>query len=59
MGGYYSHAAIFSRENNIPCMVGVERIMFEVKDDDILVVDTSAKSISIIPHGTEKEEHQS
>lgn len=58
-GGRYSHAAIFSRENNIPCMVGVEGIMLEVKDDDLLVVDTSVKSISIIPHGTEKKEHQS
>jgi|SRR3990167_198034 len=55
-GGRYSHAAIFSRENNIPCMVGVERIMSDVRDGDLLVVDTSTKSISIIPPDTEKEQ---
>lgn len=54
-GGRYSHAAIFSRENNIPCMVGVEGIMQNVKDDDILIVDTSAKSIMVVPSDDGKE----
>jgi pyruvate,water dikinase len=54
-GGRYSHAAIFSRENNIPCIVGIDGIMLEVKDDDLLVVDTATKSIIIIPPDTKKE----
>ncbi len=48
-GGRYSHAAIFSRENNIPCMVGAEGIMSDIHDGSILVVDTAHKSVSIVP----------
>ena len=47
-GGRYSHAAIFSRENNIPCLVCVQGIMSEIKDNDNVVVDTTAKTIEII-----------
>lgn len=46
-GGRYSHAATFSRENGIPCLVGVTRIMDEVKDGDTVTVDTHSKTISV------------
>ncbi len=38
-GGLLSHAAIISRELNIPCIVGLENITKIVKDGEILKVD--------------------
>src|SRR6266446_1691629 len=46
-GGRYSHAAIFTRENGIPCMVGVDGIMSQIQDGDILEIDTETKTIKI------------
>lgn len=46
-GGRYSHAATFSRENGIPCMIGVVGIMEELNDGDIITVDTHAKTITV------------
>ena len=54
-GGRYSHAAIFSRENNIPCMVGADGIMSEVNEGDTLVFDTTTKSISLISQDSIEE----
>jgi pyruvate,water dikinase len=47
-GGRYSHAATFSRENNIPCLIGAVGIMDELITGDIISVDTHAKTILIM-----------
>lgn len=47
-GGRYSHAAIFTRENNIPCLVGVDGIFDEVKEGDILEIDTASNILKIL-----------
>lgn len=39
-GGRYSHAAIFCRENGIPCMVGIEGLLDAVIDGIEIVVST-------------------
>lgn len=39
-GGRYSHAAIFCRENSIPCMVGIEDLLDSVTDGMEIVVST-------------------
>ncbi len=46
-GGRYSHAATFSRENKIPCLIGVTGIMDELNDNDIIIVDTRSKKITL------------
>ncbi|MFH1316069.1 MAG: PEP-utilizing enzyme [Candidatus Woesearchaeota archaeon] len=38
-GGITSHAAIVSRELNIPCVIGVKEVTTILKDDDIIEVD--------------------
>ena len=47
-GGRYSHAATFSRENSIPCLIGVVGIMEELNDGDMITVDTHAKTITVM-----------
>lgn len=47
-GGRYSHAVTFSRENNIPCIIGTIGILNELTDGDMICVDTYKKTISII-----------
>lgn len=47
-GGRYSHAATFSRENNIPCLIGVIEIMSVLTTGNVISIDTRAKTISII-----------
>lgn len=51
-GGRYSHAATFSRENNIPCLIGMGGIMEELHDGELISIDTKNKTITII---SEKE----
>lgn len=46
-GGRYSHAATFSRENKIPCLIGVTGIMNELKDGDVIIIDTRLKTITV------------
>jgi pyruvate,water dikinase len=50
-GGRYSHAATFSRENSIPCLLGVVGIMDELVDGDTVTLDTHAKTIEITRDG--------
>jgi len=38
-GGLLSHASIFSREFNIPCVVGVKNICSKLKDGDNIKID--------------------
>lgn len=40
-GGRYSHAAIFCRENSIPCMVGIDGLLDKVTDGMEIVVSTA------------------
>jgi pyruvate,water dikinase len=47
-GGRYSHAATFSRENQIPCITGAVGIMDRLSDGDIIIVDTHSKTITVI-----------
>lgn len=46
-GGRFSHAATFSRENQIPCMVGVTGILDELNHGDVITLDTRAKTITV------------
>lgn len=52
-GGRYSHAATFSRENDIPCLIGVVGVMEALNDGDVIVVDTHAKTITLNPSDSE------
>ncbi len=47
-GSRYSHAATFSRENNIPCLVGVSEVMDELSDGDEIILDTKSKLILVL-----------
>jgi phosphoenolpyruvate synthase/pyruvate phosphate dikinase len=47
-GGLLSHAAIVSRELNIPCIVGLEDITHVVNDGDLLEVDADNGSVKIL-----------
>ncbi|MFF0242918.1 PEP-utilizing enzyme [Rhodococcus pyridinivorans] len=46
-GGRYSHAAIFCRENAIPCMVGIEGLLDAVTDGAEIVVSTGNRTLEI------------
>ncbi len=47
-GGMMSHAAIVSRELNIPCIVGVENATEKIKTGDKLLVDADQGIIKIL-----------
>jgi len=47
-GGRYSHAAIFCRENSIPCMVGVEGLLDTVTDGMEVVVSTANRVLILV-----------
>jgi len=47
-GGLLSHAAIVSRELDIPCIVGLENITHLVKDGDLLEVDANNGTVKIL-----------
>jgi len=47
-GGLLSHAAIVSRELNIPCIIGLENITHLVNDGDILEVDATKGTVKIL-----------
>ena len=44
-GGRYSHAAIFCRENSIPCMVGIDGGLDRVSDGMEVVVSTANRML--------------
>lgn len=48
-GSRYAHAATFSRENAVPCLLGAVGIMEELKDGDIISIDTQARTIKVMP----------
>lgn len=47
-GGLMSHAAIISRELDIPCIVGVEGATTELKDGDLIEVDAEKGVVKIL-----------
>ncbi len=47
-GSVLSHAAIVSREMNIPCIVGVDRLMQELNDGDEIIMDGSTGIVKIL-----------
>ncbi|MDO8452060.1 MAG: PEP/pyruvate-binding domain-containing protein, partial [bacterium] len=49
-GGMLSHAAIVSRELNIPCIVGTSNATEVIKDGDLVEVDADNGIIKIIAH---------
>lgn len=53
-GGLLSHAAIVSRELNIPCIVGLGKVTHLVKDDDLVEVDADKGIVRILKKGEEK-----
>ncbi|MEX0924680.1 MAG: PEP-utilizing enzyme [Candidatus Paceibacterota bacterium] len=48
LGGLLSHAAIVSRELQIPCLVGVQNATSKIKDGDEIEVDTEAGTITVV-----------
>lgn len=51
-GGINSHAAIVSRELNIPCIIGTKIATEVIKDGDIIEVDADKGEVRIIQKGT-------
>ncbi|MFA6514549.1 MAG: PEP-utilizing enzyme [Patescibacteria group bacterium] len=47
-GGITSHAAIISREFNIPCIIGVKGVMKAINDGDLIEVDANEGIIKIL-----------
>jgi phosphohistidine swiveling domain-containing protein len=46
-GGRFCHAAIFSRENNLPCITDVENARKIIPDGAEIILDTNTNSISL------------
>jgi phosphotransferase system enzyme I (PtsI) len=49
LGGETSHVSILARSMNLPAVVGVERLMREVKNGDLVVVDGSSGIVYLDP----------
>jgi pyruvate,water dikinase len=47
-GGRLSHAAIVARERRIPAVLGVPRVLDEVRTGDYLTIDGTAGIVQII-----------
>jgi len=47
-GSLLSHAAIVSREMNIPCIVGVDGLMTQLNDGDEIIMDGSTGVVKIL-----------
>lgn len=47
-GGITSHAAIISREFNIPCLIGVKGVMTAIKNGDLIEVDANKGMVVIL-----------
>ncbi|MGL1956420.1 MAG: PEP-utilizing enzyme [Colwellia sp.] len=48
LGGILSHAAIVCRELQIPCVVGIENIVKELKDGDFIEVDFHSGTVKVL-----------
>ena len=51
-GSLLSHAAIVSREMNIPCIVGIPNLMSQLNDGDEIIMDGSTGIVKIINRHT-------
>lgn len=47
-GGRFCHAAIYSRENNLPCITGVEHARKNIPDGAEIILDTNSNTISLV-----------
>jgi len=47
-GGRFCHAAIYSRENNLPCITGVEDARNKIPDGAEIILDTNSNTISLV-----------
>ncbi len=47
-GSLLSHAAIVSREMNIPCIVGIDGLMAQLRDGDWVEMDGSTGAVTIV-----------
>jgi rifampicin phosphotransferase len=45
MGGRYCHAAIYSRENNLPCITNVQNAKKIIKDESFIILDADRNEI--------------
>jgi pyruvate,water dikinase len=48
-GGFLSHAAIVSREHQIPCIVGTERATTTLVDGQVVEVDATSRVGRVVP----------
>lgn len=46
-GSRYSHAVTFAREHNIPCLIGAVGITDELKDGNMILINTYAKTVKV------------
>ena len=46
-GGAMSHAAVLSRELEIPAVIGIAKVMTSIKDGDIVEIDSLRNSVTI------------
>jgi phosphohistidine swiveling domain-containing protein len=49
-GSLLSHAAIVSREMGIPCIVGIDRLMDQLKDGDEVIMNGQTGIVKILRH---------
>ncbi len=49
-GGMLCHAAIVSREFDIPCVIGTETATHILKDDNLVNVNANAGLVEIVEH---------
>jgi len=47
-GGRFCHAAIYSRENNLPCITDVENARKIIPDGAEIILDTESNCISLV-----------
>ncbi len=58
LGGRTSHTAIVSRALEIPAVVGIQKIVDKVKDDDIAIIDGNNGIVIINPNETTLREYK-
>lgn len=46
-GGRFCHAAIYSRENNLPCITDVDNARKQIPDGAVIILDTANNIISL------------
>ncbi len=48
-GGRFCHAAIYSRENSLPCITDVKNARKEIPDGALVILDTTNNRIELAP----------